>query len=229
MWAGTLVCVVVAALLTPAQGRQSASDLAVTEATLRREVDFEGMLFNFNDHDQITSPNGGIQRNLPFNNAFLSTTMEDAGTSQILVTLGACAGNTPHSHPRASENAFLLYGTINFGIVEENENGARLVVRNMTQNTTFHVPRGLLHYSHNLDCKPAAFIANFNNKDPGTQDGMAPGPSMQDGVAMHDGVAVQSASAQAAAPSPAPTNESPPPDEASAAITGPVGPGWRRH
>ena len=31
------------------------------------------------------------------------------------------------------------------------------------------MPAGLLHFSFNDNCAPAAFLANFGNRDPGTQ------------------------------------------------------------
>ena len=31
------------------------------------------------------------------------------------------------------------------------------------------IPQGLMHFSHNQACSPAAFIANFGHRDPGTQ------------------------------------------------------------
>ncbi|KAK9809020.1 hypothetical protein WJX72_008010 [[Myrmecia] bisecta] len=136
---------------------------------MRRQSEYTGIVYNFNTgHPAETTPNGNIQQNQVGNNPFLSTLPGD-GNGQTLVTMGPCAGNTPHTHPRGSEISFLLYGQISFGMVEENANGNQLIIRNMTQNTTFHVPQGVLHFSHNLDCKPAAFLANFATKDPGTQ------------------------------------------------------------
>ena len=52
------------------------------------------------------------------------------------------AGNTPHSHPRGAEISFLLYGAIEFGMIDENANGNKLVLANMVQNDTIHVPSG---------------------------------------------------------------------------------------
>lgn len=39
----------------------------------------------------------------------------------------------------------------------------------MTQFDTIHIPKGVLHFSHNPYCEPAAFLANIGNSDPGTQ------------------------------------------------------------
>ena len=57
-----------------------------------------------------------------------------------------------------------------FGMVDENLKDAnRLVLRNISQYETIHIPQGLLHFSFNDNCQPAAFLANFGNRDPGTQ------------------------------------------------------------
>lgn len=106
---------------------------------------------------------------------------------------GPCAGNSPHVHPRGSEISFLLYGNITFGMIEENANSNNPVIVNMTAGDTVHVPQGkwgcapyfackqargvkvhfcfagLLHFSKNDQCEPAAFLANFGTSDPGTQ------------------------------------------------------------
>jgi len=58
------------------------------------------------------------------------------------VTLGPCASNTPHTHPRGSEISFLLYGEIEFGMVEENAGNNTLVMINMKKHQTVHIPQG---------------------------------------------------------------------------------------
>ena len=51
-------------------------------------------------------------------------------------------GNTPHTHPRGSEISTLLYGAIEFGMIEENVNRNQLIIANITANTTIHIPTG---------------------------------------------------------------------------------------
>lgn len=114
------------------------------------------------------TPNGNIRQNQVTNNPFLST-LPGTGNGQTVVTMGPCAGNTPHVHPRGSEISFLLYGNISFGMIEENANMNNPVIVNMTQGDTVHVPQGVMHFSHNNECEPAAFLANFGVSDPGTQ------------------------------------------------------------
>jgi len=151
------------------------------EARQRNESMYDGFVYKFSDNatKSDVTPNGFLQPNQVNTNPFLSTLPGD-GNGQALVTLGPCAGNTPHTHPRGSEIkththprgseiSFLLYGAIQFGMVEENAGNNELVLRNFTQNETIHVPQGLLHFSYNPTCQPAAFLANFATRDPGTQ------------------------------------------------------------
>jgi len=140
------------------------------EARQRNESMYDGFVYKFSDNatKSDVTPNGFLQPNQVNTNPFLSTLPGD-GNGQALVTLGPCAGNTPHTHPRGSEISFLLYGAIQFGMVEENAGNNELVLRNFTQNETIHIPQGILHFSYNPNCEPAAFLANFPNRDPGTQ------------------------------------------------------------
>ncbi|KAK9794065.1 hypothetical protein WJX73_003686 [Symbiochloris irregularis] len=143
----------------------------VQEAAARREDNYSGFVFNFNDAKPSAAddtPNGNLILNQVATNPFLSTLPGD-GNGQTLITLGPCSGNTPHSHPRGSEISFMLYGSIEFGMVEENSGQNRLVIANITQNETIHIPTGIMHFSFNYQCEPAAFLANFATKDPGTQ------------------------------------------------------------
>jgi oxalate decarboxylase/phosphoglucose isomerase-like protein (cupin superfamily) len=139
------------------------------EALKRMESNYTGFVFDFNTAPAGEStPNGMLQGNQVNTNPFLSTLPGD-GNGQTIVTMGPCAGNTPHTHPRGSEISYVLRGNITFGMVEENAGRNNLVIRNITEGQTIHVPTGLLHFSMNTGCTPAAFLANFATKDPGTQ------------------------------------------------------------
>lgn len=142
----------------------------LSEPVARNQSDYEGFVYKLDTNAPASeeTPNGSIRPNQVTTNPFLSTLPGD-GNGQTLVTLGPCASNTPHTHPRGSEISYLLYGELQFGMVEENGGGERLIMRNITQNDTIHIPTGILHFSHNPTCYPAAFLANFATRDPGTQ------------------------------------------------------------
>ena len=64
----------------------------------------------------------------------------------------------------------LLAGSMTFGMVDENSKDAnQLILRNLSQYDTIHIPQGIVHFSFNDNCQPAAFLANFGTRDPGTQ------------------------------------------------------------
>ena len=57
-----------------------------------------------------------------------------------------------------------------FGMVDENSKDAnQLILRNLSQYDTIHIPQGIMHFSFNDNCEEAAFLANFGDRDPGTQ------------------------------------------------------------
>jgi oxalate decarboxylase/phosphoglucose isomerase-like protein (cupin superfamily) len=60
-------------------------------------------------------------------------------------------------------------GHIQFGFIEENAGGNRLIVVDAVAGQVVFIPQGVLHFSHNLQCTPASFLANFGHRDPGTQ------------------------------------------------------------
>ncbi|KAL3152489.1 hypothetical protein ABBQ32_001524 [Trebouxia sp. C0010 RCD-2024] len=142
---------------------------AETEAMQRTMSNYTGFKYTISQATPSDStPNGNIKQNQVGNNPFLST-LPGTGNAQTVVTMGPCAGNTPHVHPRGSEISFLLYGNITFGMIEENANSNNPVIVNMTAGDTVHIPTGIMHFSINNQCEPAAFLANFGVSDPGTQ------------------------------------------------------------
>mmetsp|Transcript_20333 Transcript_20333/g.34910 ORF Transcript_20333/g.34910 Transcript_20333/m.34910 type:complete len:246 (-) Transcript_20333:245-982(-) len=140
----------------------------ISEPTQRTQDMNAGFTFNWNLAKETTTPNGGSIINQVDTNPFLST-LTGTGNGQAMFILGPCGSNTPHVHPRGAEISFMLYGSVQFGMIEENSKHNQLVLRNISANTTIHIPQGVLHFSHNPTCEPAAFLANFGTKDPGTQ------------------------------------------------------------
>lgn len=74
--------------------------------------------------------------------------------------------NPPHTHPRATEIVFVLYGTLDVGFITT---ANKLVAKTISQGENFVFPRGLVHFQKNNGDKPAAAIAAFNSQLPGTQ------------------------------------------------------------
>ncbi|KAJ1283081.1 hypothetical protein BS78_03G101100 [Paspalum vaginatum] len=74
--------------------------------------------------------------------------------------------NPPHTHPRATELVFVLYGALDVGFVTT---ANKLVARTIARGDVFAFPRGLVHFQRNAGREPAAVISAFNSQLPGTQ------------------------------------------------------------
>ncbi|KAJ3475443.1 hypothetical protein NLI96_g11833 [Meripilus lineatus] len=80
---------------------------------------------------------------------------------------GPCGMNTPHTHPRATELLYVVNGTIQAGMIQEN--GARFVYNEVNAGQATIFPKGAIHYQQNMGCDPIVFVAALNNEDPGVQ------------------------------------------------------------
>jgi quercetin dioxygenase-like cupin family protein len=138
----------------------------IPELQQRQEFGADDFVFKFQEVADQT-PFGNLRPMFVDFNPALATLPGD-GAAQNLVTVGPCAINQPHSHPRATQISHITKGTLFFGFAEEND-GRAFVGGNATVGQTVIVPQGLIHFAQNLGCKEAQFIATFPNRDPGTQ------------------------------------------------------------
>ncbi|KAI6684469.1 hypothetical protein NL676_030382 [Syzygium grande] len=74
--------------------------------------------------------------------------------------------NPPHTHPRATEVVFVLYGELYIGFITT---ANVLVAKTIKAGEIFVFPRGLVHFQKNVLDAPAAVIAAFNSQLPGVQ------------------------------------------------------------
>ncbi|CAA0810948.1 Germin-like protein subfamily 2 member 4 [Striga hermonthica] len=74
--------------------------------------------------------------------------------------------NPPHTHPRATEIVFVLYGELDVGFITT---ANVLVAKTIKKGDAFAFPKGLVHYQKNNRQEPAAVISAFNSQLPGTQ------------------------------------------------------------
>lgn len=74
--------------------------------------------------------------------------------------------NPPHTHPRATEMVFVLYGELDVGFITTSN---KLVSKHIKMGQIFVFPKGLVHFQKNNGDKPAAVISAFNSQLPGTQ------------------------------------------------------------
>ncbi|KAH7676228.1 Germin protein [Dioscorea alata] len=74
--------------------------------------------------------------------------------------------NPPHTHPRATEMVFVLYGTLDVGFITT---ANKLISKTIAAGEIFVFPKGLVHFQKNNADVPAAVISAFNSQLPGTQ------------------------------------------------------------
>ncbi|XP_073045537.1 nectarin-1-like [Primulina eburnea] len=74
--------------------------------------------------------------------------------------------NPPHTHPRATEIVFVLYGELEVGFITT---ANVLYTKIIKTGEIFVFPKGLVHFQRNNGVIPAAVIAAFNSQLPGTQ------------------------------------------------------------
>ncbi|KAG8380643.1 hypothetical protein BUALT_Bualt06G0037100 [Buddleja alternifolia] len=72
--------------------------------------------------------------------------------------------NVPHYHPRATEIAFVLEGTIYSGFVDSKN---RVFAKVLEKGEVMVFPKGLLHFQMNIGNSRATILGSFNSENPG--------------------------------------------------------------
>jgi quercetin dioxygenase-like cupin family protein len=114
----------------------------------------------------ITSPAGSVVTGA---NVEKIPGLNTLGVSLVRIDYAPGGLNPPHTHPRATELIFVLYGTLDVGFVTT---ANKLVARTVTAGYVFTFPRGLVHFQLNPGKEPAAVVSAFN-----TASSPARGPS----------------------------------------------------
>jgi oxalate decarboxylase/phosphoglucose isomerase-like protein (cupin superfamily) len=161
--ASTLTCV-------RAQGDANALTVATTELdrlVLLNDTDF---VFDFNKSANISGAPGVTTGKGGSTVSATAKTFSALIGHKIAMTvgfIGPCGINLPHTHPRATEINFIVKGSFRAGFIMEN--GARLIVNNISAGMATVFPQGAVHFEQNIGCSSAMFVAGFNNEDPGVQ------------------------------------------------------------
>ncbi|XP_050380331.1 germin-like protein subfamily 3 member 2 [Argentina anserina] len=88
------------------------------------------------------------------------------GMSFVRADLKAGGINPPHFHPRATEIAYIVQGSVYSGFVDSTN---RIFARVIEQGEVMVFPRGLVHFQMNIGKKPATVFGSFNSQNPGIQ------------------------------------------------------------
>lgn len=88
------------------------------------------------------------------------------GMSFVRADLKVGGINPPHFHPRATEIAYVVQGSVYSGFVDSMN---RVFARILEQGDVMVYPRGLMHFQMNVGKKPATIFGSFNSQNPGLQ------------------------------------------------------------
>ncbi|KAJ0971610.1 hypothetical protein J5N97_019569 [Dioscorea zingiberensis] len=86
------------------------------------------------------------------------------GLSVNRVDYAPAAVNPPHTHPRATELITVIHGKLLIGMVTSE---GELFSKVVEKDEVFVVPRGLLHFQHNVGKGKARTHSVFNSQKPG--------------------------------------------------------------
>lgn len=88
------------------------------------------------------------------------------GASLARADLKVGGVNVPHFHPRATEIAYVVRGSVYSGFVDSTN---RVFARVIEEGEVMVYPRGLVHFQMNVGKSTATIIGSFNSQNPGIQ------------------------------------------------------------
>ncbi|XP_015075894.1 germin-like protein subfamily 1 member 1 [Solanum pennellii] len=93
--------------------------------------------------------------------------MNTQGLTMARIDIGPNSLVSPHSHPRASEVAILLKGSLLVGFINTSNH---LFTQNLSPGDSFVFPKGMIHFLYNTDSKVQALaLSGLSSQNPGLQ------------------------------------------------------------
>lgn len=124
------------------------------------------------DTNTIRGPRGRVGSVRPATvGTFPLLGLPDVDMALVRVTLAGGAHGPPHTHPRSAELLYLLRGTLDVYVVEENPAGApraRVIANTLAVGGMSAFPRGLVHGQRCVSAGGCEYIAALNAADPGS-------------------------------------------------------------
>ncbi|KAG5604272.1 hypothetical protein H5410_025764 [Solanum commersonii] len=110
--------------------------------------------------------------------------MNTQGLTMARIDIGPNSLVSPHSHPRASEVAILLKGSLLVGFINTSNH---LFTQKLRPGDSFVFPKGMIHFLYNTDSKVQALaLSGLSSQNPGVQmaspAAFATSPTMPDEV-----------------------------------------------
>lgn len=110
----------------------------------RSKIEPQDFVYNLADAKPTSSGAGGVGRLMTVDTF---PPLAGEGVSIAVFDIEPCGINLPHVHPRASEIFYVLKGTFEAGLAEEN--GGRTIINMIKPGEATFFPQGLLHYQVN--------------------------------------------------------------------------------
>ncbi|XP_055806590.1 germin-like protein subfamily 1 member 1 [Solanum dulcamara] len=93
--------------------------------------------------------------------------MNTQGVTMARIDIGPNSLVSPHSHPRASEVAILLKGSLLVGFINTSNH---LFTQNLRPGDCFVFPKAMIHFLYNKDSKVQALVVSgLSSQNPGVQ------------------------------------------------------------
>lgn len=110
--------------------------------------------------------------------------MNTQGLTMARIDIAPNSLVSPHSHPRASEVAILLKGSLLVGFINTSNH---LFTQNLRPGDCFVFPKGMIHFLYNKDSKVQALVVSgLSSQNPGVQmaspAAFATGPAMPEEI-----------------------------------------------
>jgi len=135
--------------------------------TLRSVVPEEAYVFTPGMPDNL--------RQLPFGSLSLGAVNQhpalgspDVQMAYTVASINPGATLPAHLHPRATELDYIVHGTIQTVIVQENGSARPTISVTVSAGQLSVIPEGLIHSQTCVSAEPCRFVATLNTADPGT-------------------------------------------------------------
>jgi len=144
----------------------SALSSNVTELSARDQFSTQALEFTYPSASIYSTSAAGVTYSMDLNTNPILATLPDPGLSGKIDIFQPCSLKIPHVHPRASKFSYVVSGTLQVGIAEEDT--GRVMDYNVSTGSAIVVPQGLLHYMKNNNCtNTLTMLTVFNNVDAG--------------------------------------------------------------
>ncbi|KAK9816864.1 hypothetical protein WJX72_006281 [[Myrmecia] bisecta] len=161
-----LGCIAVAILFALTATIVAGANSSLPELQQRSVFSTNALQFTYPKNSTLSNSDAGVTYSMDLVSNPILATLPGPGLSGKVDVFQPCSLKVPHVHPRATKTSYVVAGTLQVGIAEEDT--GRVLDFNLTTGQSIIVPQGLLHYMKNNQCNQTlTMLTVFNNVDPG--------------------------------------------------------------